>query len=115
MSEEKKDIPLHRQRLNLPDKEEATKLRENFRKQLAEDMRVTFNTPSGRRVLRYFMSICGYKRQKVGGNPAMGLDILHGTFYNAVREQVILEFIEVIPDAILKDVEFGVFEDLLEQ
>jgi hypothetical protein len=115
MSEEKKSIPLHRERMNLPDKEEATKTREKYRKQLAEDMRVTFSTPAGRRVLRYFMSICGYKRQKVGANPAMGLDILHATFYNAVREQVILEFIDIIPDAVLKDCEFGVFEDLLEQ
>lgn len=115
MSEDKKEIPLHRERLNLPDKEESSKKRDCARKQLVEDMRVTFNTPAGRRVLRYFMSICGYKRQKVGANPAMGMDILHGTFYNAVREQVILEFIDVIPEAVLKDCEFGVFEDLLDQ
>lgn len=114
MSDQKKYVPLHKERLNLPDNEGQREIRERKRKQLAEDMRICFNSPSGRRVLRYFMNICGYKRQKVGGNPQMGMDVLQGTFYNAVREQVILEFIDVIPDSILKDVEFGVFEDLLE-
>lgn len=115
MSEEKKEIPLHRQRLNLPDKEVVEKERERQNRQLKSDMCEVFGSPAGRRVLRRFMRVCGYKCQKVGGNPAMGMDVLHGTFYNAVREQVFLEFIEFIPEAVLKDCEFGVFEDLLEQ
>jgi hypothetical protein len=114
MSQEKK-LPLHRERLNLPDKEAVEKEREKHSKQLKSDMNEVFNSPAGRRVLKHFMGICGYKRQKVGGNPSMGMDILEGTFYNCVREQVLLEFIEAIPEQVKKDCEFGVFEDLLEQ
>lgn len=112
---EKEKLPLHRERLNLPDKESIEKEREKHGKQLKSDMNEVFNSPAGRRVLKYFMSICGYKRQKVGGNPTMGMNILEGTFYNCVREQVLLEFIEAIPEQVKKDCEFGVFEDLLDQ
>lgn len=114
MADEKKHIPLHRERMNLPDNDIARALNDRKRKQFADDARACFSTPGGRRVLRHFMNICGYKRQKIGGNPQLGMDVLQGTFYNAVREQVLLEFIEAIPDAVLKDCEFGVFEDLLE-
>lgn len=114
MSDEK-SIPLHRERLNLPDKTAIEKDREKHSKQLKSDMREVFNSPAGRRVLRKFMNVCGYKCQKIGGNPTMGLDVLQGTFYNATREQVFLEFKEFIPEAVLKDCEFGIFDDFLEQ
>lgn len=114
MSEEKPHIPLHRERLGLPDNEAAKKLSDQRRKQLIDDFRAVFGTAAGRRVLRHFMGICGYKRQKIGGNPSLGLDVLQGTFYNATREQVFLEFIELIPQPVLRDCEFGVLDDLLE-
>lgn len=110
---EKKVVPLHRERLNLPDNEDQQKLRELKRKQLKEDMREVFNTPAGRRVLRYLMNLGGYKKGKIGGNVQLGMDVLHGTLYNTAREQLILELVEFIPDNVLKDCEFGVFEDFL--
>jgi hypothetical protein len=112
MPEEKKEVPLHRERLGLLDKEAQGKLLERKRKLLSSDMAVCFNTPEGRRVLRYIMTICGYKKSKIGGNAALGMDILQGTYYNAAREQICLELIEFIPDYILKDAEFGIFSDL---
>lgn len=111
--DEKKAVPLHRERLNLPDHEDQQKLREQKKKQLKDDMRATFNTPAGRRVLRYLMNLGGYKRGKIGGNAQMGMDVLQGTLYNTAREQLVLELIEFVPDSVLKDCEFGVFEDLL--
>lgn len=111
---EEKKVPLHRERLNLPDKEAVEKAREKQNRQTKADMREVFSSPAGRRVLKRFMSVCGYKRQKIGGNAAMGLDVLQGTFYNTVREQVFLEFIEFLPEAVLKDCEFGIFEDFLD-
>ena len=116
MSEEKEKphIPLHRERMGLPDNEEQKKLREQKRKQLREDCRVVFNSPSGRRVLRYLINITGYGLQKVGGNPAIGMDLHAGLLYNCAREQVFLELKEFISDEVLKDCLFGVFDDLIE-
>lgn len=113
--DEKKEVPLHRERLNLPDKEAAEKLRERHNKQLKADMREVFSSPAGRRVLRRFMNICGYGRGVIGANPALGMDVLHGTLYNSARLQVFLELIEFLPEAVMKDCQYGVFEDFLEQ
>ena len=112
MSEEKTEQPFHRERLGLPDKDAAQKLTEARKKQLSRDMAVCFNTPEGRNVLRYLLTICGYAEGTIGGNVAMGMDILQGSFYNACRRQIAIEFIEFIPDYILKDVQFGKPEDL---
>ena len=112
MPEEKKDQPLHRERLGLLNKEEQQKVLEKKRKILSGDMAVCFNTPEGRNVLRYLLTICGYAEGTIGGNVAMGMDILQGSFYNACRRQIAIEFIEFIPDYILKDVQFGKPEDL---
>ena len=116
MSEEKEKphIPLHRERMGLPDNEEQKKLREAKVKQLKEDCRVTFSPPAGRRVLRYLMNLAGYKKSKVGGNPQLGMDVQIGTLYNAARELVVLELTEFIPQDILKDVEFGTFSEIEE-
>ena len=114
MSEEKEKphIPLHRERMGLPDNEEQKKLREQKRKQLRLDCQETFNSPSARRVLRYLMDITGYRKGVIGGNPALGLDVIHGTFYNAIRLQIMIELLEFIPADIQKDCEFGVVSDL---
>ena len=112
MADEKKEIPFHKARLDLPDREDQVKLNDKRRKQLRRDMAFCFSTNEGRRVLRYLMNISGYKKLKVGGNPQLGMDVLQGSFYNVIREQVCLEFIEHIPTDILRDCEFGVFSEL---
>ena len=63
-------------------------------------------------MLKYLMLICGYRRQKIGGNPQIGMDIHAGLLYNCAREQIFIELAEFIPAYILKDAEYGVFEDL---
>jgi hypothetical protein len=110
--EKKKEIPLHRERLVDPKMEELKKLGEARRKQITSDMAFCFGTVQGRNALRFILNLCGYKQPKIGGNPALGLDILHGTFYNATREQIALEILEFIPDYIQKDVEHGNSQDL---
>jgi hypothetical protein len=112
MTEEKKEVPLHRERLNLPDKEEQQKLTEAKRKQLRSDMSLVFGTVEGRRVLRHLMEACGFRRGKIGGNPQIGMDIHAGLLYNCAREQVFIELTEFIRADILRDAEFGVSEDL---
>ena len=112
MAEEQKEIPMHRERLNLPDKVDQQKLTEAKRKQLSSDLKVCFSSVEGRRVLRYLMSICGYKKSKVGGNPNLGMDVSQGTLYNAARENVCIELLEFIPAYILKDVEYGNIDDI---
>jgi len=112
MVEEK--VPFHRERLNLPDNEKAREISEAKKKALRQDMAKVFGPPEGRRVLRYLMDIAGYQRMKVGGNPQLGMDVLQGSFYNVVREQVCIEFIEHIPVYIIKDVLFGTPTELEE-
>lgn len=114
MSEEKK-IPLHRERLNLPDPTVASEAREKKHKQLIEDCRVTFSPSAGRRVLRYIFTQAGYKKSKIGGVPALGMGVLETTLYNCAREQLILELLQFIPEEVLRDVEFGTFSELEEQ
>ena len=109
---EEKSIPLHRERLNLPDKGEQQELTERKRKQLTQDMAVTFDSVEGRRVLRYMMNAGGFKKGKIGGNAQIGLDILHCVLYNTAREQLLLEIFEFIPARILKDAEYGAHDDL---
>ena len=114
MPEEKTEQPFHRERLNLPDKDEQQKLNERKRKQLVQDLAVCFNSPAGFRVLRYLMDITGYKRSKVGANTTLGMDIMQGTLYNSARELVMIELLEFIPVYILKKVDFGAAEELEE-
>jgi hypothetical protein len=113
MTEEKRK-PLHRDRIDSPDKNAAEELRQQKRKQLKEDCRVTFSSPAGRRVLRYLMDLAGYRKSKVGGNPALGMDVLTGTLYNSARELVVLEMLEFLPLEVRRDVEFQPFEELIE-
>ena len=112
MAEDKKDIPMHRERLNLPDKGAAQKVTDARRKKLRQDMAKVFNSHEGRRVLRYLMDICAYRQSKVGGNPTLGMDIYAGTLYNSSRELVCIEFLEHIPKYILKDIEYGTDQEL---
>jgi hypothetical protein len=109
---EKKEIPLHRERLGLPANDAQEKVRQEKRKQLKEDCRVTFGPAAGRRVLRYLMDLAGYKKSKVGGNPGLGMDVLTGTLYNSARELVILEMLEFLPVEVRRDVEFGNIDEL---
>ena len=111
---EKEKVPLHKERLDLRDHKDQQELQIKKRKQLRADMQEVFNSPAGRRVLRYLMNLTGWKKGVVGGNPAMGMDVLHGSFYNASRLQVMVELSEHIPVDILRDCEFGVFADFLE-
>jgi hypothetical protein len=111
--EDKKDkIPFHKARLNLLDKEALRNISEEKRKQLRRDMAFCFGTPEGRRVLKHIMDLTGFCREKIGGNPQIGMDIYAGLLYNCSREQVFLELSKFIPANILRDAEFGIFEDL---
>ena len=110
--EEKSKIPLHKSRLDLPDKEALEKVRKEKRKGLVQDMAVVFDSPEGRRVLTYMMDLCGFKKGKIGGNPQLGMNILEGTLYNCAREAVFLEMSEFIPVNILRKAEYGVAKDL---
>jgi hypothetical protein len=114
MAEDKKDIPMHRERLNLPDKGAAQKVTDAKRKKLRQDMAKVFGPPEGRRVLRFLMDLGGYRTIKIGGNPQLGMDVKDGTFYNASREQIVIEFLEHIPVYILKDIIFGTDQELEE-
>ena len=115
MNEElKKDQPLHRERLNLENKEDQQKLLQAKRKQLTRDMALCFNSPAGSRVLRHLMLICGYKKSKVGGNVNLGMDVEQGTLYNSARENVCIEFLEFVPVYIIKNVEYGTLDELEE-
>ena len=113
MVDERKEIPLHRERLGLLDKDAQTKLVERKRKQLTQDMALVFNSEEGRRVLRYILNLGGFKKGKIGGNPQLGMDVLEGTLYNCAREQILLEILEFVPAYILKDCEYGIFDDLI--
>ena len=110
--EEKSKIPLHKSRLDLPDKEALEKVRKEKRKGLVQDMAVVFDSPEGRRVLSFMMDLSGYRRNKIGGNPQLGMDIMTGTYYNCAREQLFLEIVEFIPVNILRKAEYGVAKDL---
>lgn len=109
---EPKEVPLHRERLNLVDKNQYQKVTEAKKKQLRQDMASCFNSIQGRNVLRYLISITGYRKSKVGGNPALGMNILEGTLYNSARELVGIEFLEMVPAHILKDIEYGTIDEL---
>ena len=111
MSEEK-TIPLHRERLNLPDKVDQQKVNDIKKKQMSRDFAVVFNSVEGRRVLRFMMVLGGFKRPKIGGNTSLGMDVAYGTIYNAAREQLLLEIFEFVPSYILRDAEYGLHEDL---
>ena len=109
---EEKYIPLHRERLNLPDPVVSSEAREKKHKQLIEDCRVTFSPAAGRRVLRYLFIQAGYKKPKIGGVPNLGMGVLETTLYNCAREQLILEILQFLPEEVLKDVEFGTFSEI---
>lgn len=102
-----KEIPLHRERLSLPDKAEIKKVQDEKRKKILLDMAQTFATPEGMRSLAVIAEICGFGKTCVGGNPALGMEIKDGTFYNATRQAVYLELRVLIPKRILKKVEYG--------
>lgn len=108
---EKKIPPLHRDRLNLPDKEKLKQEYEARRKSLMLDMAQTFGSPEGMRALEYIMVLSGYGKTNVGANPSLGMDVKDGTLYNAARESIYLELRGLISPKILKKVEFG---DLIE-
>jgi hypothetical protein len=81
---------------------------------MSSDMAVCFGSVEGRRVLRFLMDICGFQKEKIGGNPQIGMDIHAGLLYNCAREQVFIELAELLPAYILKDVEFGTEQELEE-
>lgn len=104
---EEKEVPLHRERLGLADKEKMKAEGEAARKKLAQDMGQTFATPEGLRVLAFLANLCGYQKTCVGANPMLGMDVKDGTLYNAAREGVYKELRQYIPRYILKKAEFG--------
>lgn len=106
MSKEK-EIPMHRERLNLPDKEAVKKVQDEKRKKIMQDMAMTFGTPEGMRSLEIIAKLCGFGKTNVGANPQLGMDVRDGTLYNASREGVYKELRTFLPARILKKVEFG--------
>lgn len=113
-SEEKPFVPSHRQRSAGVDKDEQQKSFERQVKNLKLDMAEVFGTAAGKRVLKYIFEISGYGTSNVGGNPALGMDVKDGTFYNAVRQNLYLEVRKLVPHSILKVVEFDNIEEDLQ-
>lgn len=102
-----KEISLHRERLDNPDKERQKKELVARHRALQEDFALTFGTPHGRRVLSHIAKICGFGQTCVGANMQLGMNIKDGTFYNSARQSIYLELRPLIPVKILKPVEYN--------
>lgn len=113
-SEEKPHIPFHNQRSSSVDRDKQTKEFERRAKQLRFDFAITFGTPEGRRVLKWIIEQSGYQKSNIGGNPALGMDVLQGTLYNASRQAMYLEMRQLIPHEILKQCEYENVTEVLE-
>lgn len=112
-SEHKPFVAPHRQRPLSVDKDKQTKQFERQVKLLKLDMAATFNTPEGRRVLKYIFQISGFGESNIGGNASLGMDVMQGTLYNNARMGLYLELRKLIPHETLKVVEFdNLTEDL---
>lgn len=105
-SEENPHVAFHRQRSPSVDGKEQQEAIVKKLRDLRIDMAVTFGSPEGKRVLRWLLNQCGFFENGIGGNPAIGLDAVHGTIYNNARRNVYAELRKMIPHSILKEVEF---------
>jgi hypothetical protein len=105
-SREKPFVPIHTQRSSAVDRDSIQKVRQQQEKQLRMDFALTFNTAEGKRVLKWIMFQSGYGKSPVGGNPALGLDVMQGTLYNAARLGLYTELRQFVPHTVLKQVEF---------
>lgn len=107
------DGPLdHRSRGGITDRTAAEKILRQRRQQLISDFAAVASTNEGRRVFRYLKDFCGFHKTQVGGNPGLGMDVLHGTFYNSVRHGVYTEIRSLIPAAHLAVIEFQESEQI---
>lgn len=113
-SQEQPHVPTHTQRSPSVNKEKQQKEFERRAKQLRFDMAITFGTPEGRRVLQWLISESGFQKSQVGGNPALGMDVLQGTLYNSARVSIYLELRQLIPAETLKLVEYENISEVLE-
>lgn len=113
-SNEKPHIPAHTLRSEATDKDKQRKDFQRRSKQLRFDMAITFGTAEGKRVLQWLINESGFNKSQVGGNPALGMDVLQGTLYNSARASIYLELRQLIPAEILKQVEYENIEEILE-
>lgn len=105
-SESNPHVPTHVQRSHSVNKESRDAERRQMEKNLRMDMAMTFGTPEGLRVLKWLCDQSGHLKNYVGGNPALGIDVLQGTFYNAARMSLYLELRSLIPPEMLKKIEY---------
>lgn len=113
-SQDKPHIPVHTQRSEAADKDKQRKEFDRQTKQLRFDMAFTFGTPEGKRILRWLLHQSGFHKSQVGGNPALGMDVLQGTLYNSARESLYIELRQLIPAETLKQVEYENIDEVLE-
>lgn len=113
-SNEKPHIPIHTQRSTTVDKDKQRKELERQVKNLRIDFAVTFGSPEGHRVLKWIIQESGFNKNNVGGNPALGMDVLQGTLYNCARGSLYLEMRQFIPAETLKLVEYENVQEILE-
>lgn len=112
-SKEKPFIPSHVQRSPATDKDKQHRDAERKVRQLRMDFALTFGPDEGKRVLKWMFQQSGYGQSDVGGNPALGMDVLQGTFYNSARKSLYIEMRKLIPHETLKNIEFENVEEEL--
>lgn len=113
-SQDLKHVPAHTQRSTSTDKDEQKKQFERQVKNLRMDFALTFGTPEGKRVLKWIKEQAGWGKSVVGGNPGLGMDVLHGTLYNSVRLGMYTELRSMVPHGILNEVEYENIKEILE-
>ena len=112
-SKEKPFIPTHIQRSESVDKDKQQKEMQRRVKSLRMDFAICFGSPEGKKVLKWIFREAGFAESSVGGNPALGMDVLQGTLYNNARKSLYIEMRKLIPHEILKQVEFENIEEEL--
>ena len=74
--------------------------------QLTQCVAIASSTPEGIIAFRQIMSMCGYNKSAVTGNPQSGDINLNGTLYNAARENLWKELRQLIPVKARKKIEY---------
>ncbi len=74
--------------------------------QLKQCVAIAASSPEGLVAFRHIMTMCGYNKSIVSGNPATGDIYDRGTLYNAARENIWKELRQLIPIKARKKIEY---------
>lgn len=113
-SKENPHVSSHLQRSSSVDKDKQQKEAIYKAAAMKRAFIMTFSTEHGKVVLRWLLEQGGFHKSQVGGNPAIGMDVLEGTLYNAARESIYIELRKFLTPDILKDVEYETKQETLE-